>query len=420
MKKRKYVVSNDGMVIVGSGHAGARAAQALRLNGWQGGIVVVEAEETTPCERPPLSKAVLSGASRPEDHPLFPHDFLARQAVDLRRGTRAVEVECGSRRVRLSDGSSLFYERLLLAPGAAPRMLDVPGAALNGTGFLRSAADATRMASWLQPGTGVVIVGGGLIGLEAAATAIGRRCEVTVIEAGGRLMTRAVPSQMSDLVQRHHEDRGVRFRLGRQVTALQGVGRVSGVELDDGSTIPCSVVLVAIGVAPRVELAQAAGLEIDNGIAADGFLCCSEPSVFTAGDACAFETSTGQRVRLESWKNAEDQGALAARNMLGAHEPYLPVPWMWSDQYESTMQITGFPERGDQHAIRTCVDGTLLVYHLGADDAITGVSGFGSVREVARGVRTGQMLMQKNFHPGRAALEDPSADLKALAKMAAA
>ncbi|MQX80487.1 NAD(P)/FAD-dependent oxidoreductase [Sinorhizobium medicae] len=410
---------HDGIVIVGSGHAGARAAQSLRANGWQHRISVIDGEGCAPYERPPLSKAVLSGKSRPEDAVLFPQDFVEQHGIDFRSGVRAVGIDRDTRQVRLSNDDAVSYGRLLLTPGAEPRLLDIPGRELEGVFSLRTAVDACGLSGQLLPGADVVIVGGGLIGLEVAASAIQRGCSVTVIEAGPRLMTRAVPPELAELIRLLHETRGVRFILGRQAVALLGSQRIEALRMDDGSTLACTAALISIGVTPRTDLALAAGLEIENGIAVDCFLKTSDPFIYAAGDACAFKNGDGSRLRLECWKNAEDQGALAARNMMGANEPYTPMPWMWSDQYDRTMQIAGHPEFGEQHVARHCPDGSLLVYHLDANDAIVGVSGFGSLREIARGVRTGQMLMQRGIHPAKEALQNPKIDLKAAAKVAA-
>ena len=413
-------MSQDNMVVVGSGHAGARAVQALRANNWRGRITLIDGEGCTPYERPPLSKAVLKGHVKAEDAPLFPTGFLDGNDVELLTGVEAVAIDRPARQLHLSSGGYVDYHRLLLATGAEPRELDIPGKELGGSHSLRNAGDAARIAPHLKPGADIVIVGGGLIGLEVAASATAHGCNVTVIEAGPRLMTRAVPERLAHTIRHFHESKAVRFVFGRQAGAFLGDdGVLRALRLDDGTTLPCTVAVISIGVRPRTALAEAAGLDIDNGIAVDRFLRTSDPSIYAAGDACSFVLASGKRMRLECWKNAEDQGVVVARNMLGADEPYIPSPWMWSDQFDRTMQIAGQVD-GAAHVERHCADGTLLIYHLDENRMILGVSGFGSIREVSRGVRTGQLLMEKDVRPGNQALSDPDFDLRTFAKAAVA
>jgi len=408
------------MVVVGAGHAGGRAAHALRSNGWDGPVTLVGAEDIHPYERPPLSKSILTGERTVGQCRLFEEGLLERHDIDHLRGVCAVAIRREERRLELSDGRSLPYDRLLIAPGARPRPLPVPGADLAGVSFLRTAADAEQLGGRLRPGTRLVVVGGGLIGLEVAASALSLGCAVTVVETGPRVMMRAVPEEIALRVFAHHEAAGVTFRLGRKVTAILGEEQVHGVRLDDGGEIACEAVLVSIGVSPRVELAEAAGLAIDNGICVDRHLRTEDPYIFAAGDACAFEDAEGGRTRLECWKNAEEQARVAARNMLGAAETYDVTPWMWSDQYDRIIQIAGYPDRGERPVIRACADGSLLVYHFGAQDRLVAASGFGSVREVSRGVRVGQMMIERGISPSPAALGDITVDLKSLLTAVAA
>ena len=412
-------MTENGIFIVGSGHAGSRAAQSLRGYGWTGSITLLDGEDSQPYERPPLSKSVLVGETTIENCALFKNGFL-EDDIDYMSGVSAVGLSPERRLLTLSNGQIIGYERLLLAPGAQPRPLGIPGADLQGVSYLRTAADATLVSGWMRPGTRMIIIGGGLIGLEAASSAILKGCTVSVIEAGPRLMTRAVPAEISGRIRAFHEDHGVKFVFGRAANLIYGDERVGGVRLDDGTEMDCDVVLACIGVMPRVSLAVAAGLRVENGIAVDRHLRTSDPFIYAAGDACSFDEGNGLRTRLECWKNAEDQGALAARNMLGADELYSPIPWMWSDQYEKTMQIVGHPDRGVAEVFRMCSDGTQLVYHLNPDGGIAGVSGFGSIREVARGVRIGQLMIEKGIRPSVAVLQDATIDLKALASARAA
>lgn len=407
----------ENMVIVGAGHSGARAAQALRANGWQERITIIDAEGRTPYERPPLSKAVLKGERAAEVAPLFPAGYLAENGIDFLSGIGATAIDRAGQRLALSDGNTLPYHRLLLATGAIPRDLGVPGRDASGIYPLRNAADAESIAQRLQPGVDIVIVGGGLIGLEAASAAISRGCNVTVVEAGPRLMMRAVPAPLSSKIRHHHESKGVRFLFGRRVVGFgQHAGGLNSVSLNDGTTLTCSASIISIGVLPRTELAERSGLTLDNGVAVNCFLQTSDPYIYAAGDASSFALGPGVRMRLECWKNAEDQGSVVARNMMGGCEPYLPFPWMWSDQFDQTMQIAGIADGAVDHVERQCEDGTLLIYHLDDAEKIQAVSGFGSIREVSRGVRAGQMLMERGLQPSRQALQDPNCDLRMFAK----
>lgn len=408
------------MVIVGAGHAGARAAHVLRKRGWEGDITLMDSENAVPYERPPLSKAMLCGAIRSESFPIFQDAFLTDGRITHLPGVTAVGIDRPGKRVICSGGRSIPYEALLLAPGAEPRKLAVPGAGLGKVTVLRTAADSRALGAWLTPKARVVMIGGGLIGLEAAASAVKRGCAVTVVEPAPRLMQRGIPQPIAEAVQKDHERAGVDFRLGRSVNELVGASDVSGVTLDDGEVLPCDAVLISIGIVPRTALAVAAGLATDNGIAVDRHLVTSDPAIFAAGDACSFEDEqTGRRVRLESWKNAEEQAAVVAKNMLGAAEIYRASPWMWSDQYDKVIQVAGHPDRASSCVTRRCEDGSLLLFHLSTDDTVVGVSAYGSVREVGRGVRVGQIMIEKKMHPSPALLQDASMGLKELLLLAA-
>jgi 3-phenylpropionate/trans-cinnamate dioxygenase ferredoxin reductase subunit len=254
-----------------------------------------------------------------------------------------------------------------------------------------------------------------------AANAGARGCEVVVIEAGPRLLMRAVPSLIEERMRARHLAADVDIRLGRQVVGIQGDRHVTGVRLDDGAEIACDAVLVSIGVAPRVELARAAGLAIDNGIVVDRMLRTEDPHIFAAGDVSSFTHDLfAGRVRLESWKNAEEQGPVAARNMLGAGEDCSAVPWMWSDQYEMTIQIAGLPERGSHSVERRLDADASILFHLADDGRIIGASGIGPNGSIGRAVRLGQMMIERSLYPDERLLADPSVNLKTLMREQAA
>jgi 3-phenylpropionate/trans-cinnamate dioxygenase ferredoxin reductase component len=413
------------MVIVGGGQAGGRAAEALRAAGWTGRIVLLADEDRAPYERPPLSKEVLTGGKEPAQCALFPPAFFAAREIELRLATPAVSLDRARRAVLLADGAAIPYHRLLLAPGAAPRRLAVPGSDRAKIHYLRTAADAARLRAALGPQTRLVIIGGGFIGLEVAASAAARGARVTVVEAGPRLAMRMVPPEIAERLAARHRAAGVELRLGSTLAAIEGpaiegaaidgTGRESAVLLDDGSAIACDAVLVAIGVAPRTALAHAAGLAVENGIAADETLRTSDPEILAAGDACSFPHALfAARVRFESWMNANEQAAVAARNMLGGAERYELAPWLWSDQYELTVQIAGLPSHACRTVPRPIGPEALLLFHLAANGRLVAVSAVGPNEAIARPVRLGRMLIERGLHAPEAALADPSVNLKSL------
>ncbi len=411
-----------GMVIVGAGHTGGRAAHAIRAAGWKGPITLIGAEPHAPYERPPLSKGMLTGEKALAAFTLYGEDAWEREDITRIAGATVSEIRRAACEVVLADGRIVPYHRLLLATGAEPRRLGIPGAGLPGVMVLRDAADSDALRARLGPGKRLVVIGGGFIGLEVAANAVALGTAVTVIEAGPRLMTRAVPAPIEARMRARHAEAGIDIRLGRQVVAILGSGGVTGVRLDDGSEMPCDTVLVAIGVVPRTELAAAAGLTVDNGIVVDAQLRTEDPAIYAAGDACSFAHDLfGGHVRLESWKNAEDQGPIAARNMLGAAESAGALaPWMWSDQHELTIQIAGLPERGSRIVERTVAPGAAILFHLAEDGRLVAVSGIGPNAAIGRAVRLGQMMIERRLYPDPRLLADASVNLKTLMREQAA
>jgi len=409
------------MVIVGGGHTGGRAAHALREAGWKGAVTVIGAEPGLPYERPPLSKGMLTGEKALADFTLYDADAWGRLDIDHVAGATVAEIRRGPREVVLSDGRVIPYERLLLATGAEPRRLPLPGAGLPGVAVLRDVADSEALRARLGPGHRLVIIGGGFIGLEVAASAAGLGAAVTVVETAPRLMARGVPEPIEARMRARHRAAGVDIRLGAEVAAILGDAAVAGVRLADGTEIAADTVLVAVGVTPRVALAAAAGLPVDNGIVVDRTLRTEDPAIFAAGDACAFvHDLVGRHVRLESWKNAEDQGPVAARNMLGGVEPASAVPWMWSDQYELTIQVAGFPDLGRATVVRPGEGDALVLFHLDADGRLVAASGLGPNAAIGRVIRLGQMMIERGLYPDPAALADPAVNLKTLMRERAA
>jgi 3-phenylpropionate/trans-cinnamate dioxygenase ferredoxin reductase subunit len=261
----------------------------------------------------------------------------------------------------------------------------------------------------------LIIVGGGFIGLEVAAAAATRGCKVDVIEAGPRLLMRSIPAEIEKLLAARHRLAGVVLHLSRRLAAIRWArGRVE-VVLDDGKEIQGDTILAAIGIAPRVELAEAAGLVIDNGVAVDATLRSSDPNIFAAGDVCSFPNALfGSRIRLECWRNAEDQGAVAARNMLGAGEEYGGAPWLWSDQYELSIQVAGLPWLAASLVTRPAEGGGLLVFQLTNDGRLICASGIGSEGAIGRDIRVAQLMIERGLRPSAEALADATVRLKSL------
>ncbi|MCP4385600.1 MAG: FAD-dependent oxidoreductase [Hyphomicrobiales bacterium] len=413
--------SERAMAIVGAGHAGGRAASALRDAGWSGPVTLIGAEVHTPHERPPLSKEVLRGAKTGGDCALYPDDFYRDRDINLMTGTTVSNIRRSTREIELSNERLVPFEKLLLATGAEPRRLDVPGADLDGVHVLRTIDQSRELAARLTPGARLTIVGGGLIGLEVAASAMQLGCSVSVVEVDERVLARVAPAAIAEYVAKRHQDAGVAFHLNRTVTAIAGEQTVSAVHLDDGTSIETDAVLISIGVTPRVDLAQRADLAVANGIATDATLRTEDPNIFAAGDACVFmHPLFGFPIRLESWKNAEDQGPLAARNMLGADERYPSVPWMWSDQFDFTIQVAGLPGQAKTIVKRQLDSDAIAVFDLAGDGQLIAVSAVGPVGAVARTVRLGQMMIERRSYPDPEALASPSTNLKALMRQQAA
>ncbi len=406
------------MVIVGAGHVGGRAAQALREFGWGGEVLLIGSEVHLPYERPPLSKALLTGERDAASCALRP-----KEAYETDRITHIVEpavsIDGAAREVHLAGGQQIAYQALLLATGGHLRRLSIPGAALPGVLGLRTLDDAAALAPRLTPGAKSVVVGGGFIGLEVAAAARRRGCEVVVVEGADRLMGRAVPAAIGAEVLTLHRARGVEVRLqvAPREIALLADGRL-GVALDDGSELIATTVVVGIGIEPATELARAAGLRVERGIVVNAELATSQPGILAAGDVAEFPSAlSGQPIRQESWHNAETQGRTAARNMLGGHESHAALPWLWSDQYEHVVQVGGEPALGSASVIRSF--GTSRIhFHLDAEGSLVGVSGFGEIPAMAREFKLARMLVERRLRPRAADLCDTGVTLKSLLRAA--
>lgn len=399
-----------GMVIIGAGECGTRAALALREAGYDGPVTLLGAEPHSPYERPPLSKdAIVAKAPSPKG--IAGVDGLGAARIDFRPGEAAAAIDRDRRVVTLGNGAELPYLRLLLATGARPRTLPLPGADGPNVVVLRTLDDAARIRAALGPGRRLAVVGGGFIGLELAASARKLGTDVTVIEAQPRLLTRGVPAEIAAVLEARHRAEGVTLVLDARIESIIA----TGVRLGDGSEIPADIVVVGIGAAPDTGLAAACGLALENGVAVDATLASSDPDIFAAGDCCAFEHPRyGRRVRLESWRSAQEQGGLAARNMLGHGETLATVPWFWSDQYDLTLQIAGLADGAATHVRRHLKDGAFVLFHLAADGRLLEASGIGTGNTVAKDIRLAEMMIARGTSPDPAALADPATNLKKL------
>ena len=334
-------------VIVGAGLAGAKAAETLRQDGFTGRVILLGSELELPYERPPLSKGLLLGTAERESVRVHDADWYPRHDVELRTNCSVIALDRSARRVRLAGDEHIAYDKLLLATGAAPRGLPIPGADLDGVLQLRTLADSDRIAGAVVDGTRLVVIGAGWIGLEIAAAARVRGAAVTVVEAADLPLQRVLGDRLAMVFADLHREHGVVFHFGARTRELRGDGRVSHVVLDDGTAIGADVVLIAVGVTPNTDLAEQAGLRVDDGILVDSRLCTDDPDIFAAGDVANVDHPTlGARVRVEHWANALASGPAAARAMLGQDVSYDRLPYFFTDQYDLGMEYAGWVPPG--------------------------------------------------------------------------
>lgn len=348
-------MTGSDVLVVGACQAGVQLAASLREGGHVGRVVLVGAEPHLPYQRPPLSKAYLSGEATADSLALRARSWYDAQGIELVLGERVVEVDLDAGRARTDQGRQLPCDRLALTTGARVRKLAVPGAELPGVLYLRDLAHAQSLSAALPDAARVVVVGGGFIGLEAAAVCRSKGKDVTVVEFADRLMARAVAPVVSDFYREAHERRGSTVLLGRGVVAVEGDVRVRGVVLDDGSSLPADLVLVGVGVHPRIELAQQLGLRVEQGaVVVDEHAVTSDPRAVAAGDVALLPNpqEPDVLVRLESVQNAVDQAKTAAAALLGKPEPYRALPWFWSDQAGIKLQIAGLSQGWQEAVVR--------------------------------------------------------------------
>jgi len=334
--------ANQTFVIVGGGLAGAKAAEALREEGFGGRVVLIGEENVAPYERPPLSKDYLRGEAGRDAIWAQEEGWYESHDVELRTGTHAAELAPGSSEVVLDGGERIAFDRLLLATGSVAKRLPIPGADLDGVRLLRTVGDSDALREALAPGVRVVVIGAGWIGCEVAASARQRGAEVTMVAPEDVPLERVLGPEVGAVYREVHASHGIELVLGTGVEAIEGNGRVTGVRTSGGRTLPADLVVVGVGAAPRTELAEAAGLDVQDGVLTDDRLRTTAPNVFAAGDiARAQHPLFGETVRVEHWGTALEQGPAAARNMLGRDVAYDRVPYFFSDQYEVGMEYAG-------------------------------------------------------------------------------
>ena len=395
------------VVVIGAGQAGASCVAKLRSEGFEGQITLIGAEPVPPYQRPPLSKAYLLGELTLDRLFLRPESYYAEHDIQLRLSTEVTAIDTARQTVRLED-DALSYTDLVLATGSAPRRLPASiGGALDGVFTVRDLSDADAMAPRFQPGARVLIVGGGYIGLEAAAVAAKKGLKVTLVEMAERILQRVAAPQTSAFFRDLHSAHGVDIREGVGLERLTGDGAVSGAILSDGSQLDLDFAIVGVGIAPETKLADAAGIALDNGIATDSKGRTSAPHVWAAGD-CASFPYRGARIRLESVPNAIDQAECVAKNILGADQDYLAKPWFWSDQYDVKLQIAGLNTGYDRVVIRDSGTARSFWYYKGA--ALLAVDAAND----PRGYMVGKRLIEGGISPEPDAIANPETDLKSL------
>jgi 3-phenylpropionate/trans-cinnamate dioxygenase ferredoxin reductase subunit len=406
---------NAPLVIVGAGHAGGRAALTLRAEGYRGRLILIGDESHPPYERPPLSKGLLQGTVELTGCSLCDSAQLDELDIEHLVGNPVKNLDPQQHRLQLADGSWLHYARLLLATGGRARLLPSVPEHLPNVLYLRTHDEAVALRDSLLPGARLVIIGGGFIGLEVAATARALGCTVTLLEAGPRLAGRVLPERLSSVLLEMHRRQGVDVRLNVAIEAVQGSTRAEAVQLVDGQLLPCDLVVVGIGMQPNTELAVAAGLEVGQGIRVDAQLRTSAPDIFAAGDVCEFRLHPqGVFQRQETWRNAETQGRHAALNLLGGEQPFDVIPGFWSDQYDWGLQTVGVIANTEPTVSRTTPGGGFLLFYLDAEQHLLGACGWGQGNSVAKDIKLCERLITNHNPLSMVALADADVSLKQL------
>lgn len=401
----------DRLVIVGAGQAAFALAAKLRALKDPRPITIVGSEDVFPYQRPPLSKKYLMGEMTFDRLMFRPEQWYAENDVEIRLSTWVEEIDRDAKTIRMQDGSTLSYDKLVLATGATPRLLPASiGGDLEGVLAVRDKRDADRLMEEMKPGRRLLVIGGGYIGLEAAAVARKLGLDVTLIEMADRILQRVAAKETADIMRAIHTAQGVSIREKTGLVRLVGMdGRVAAAELSDGSMLDVDFVVVGIGVTPNDRLARESGLDVGNGIAVDEFTRTSDKDIHAVGDCALLPWEDGQ-VRLESVQNAVDQAEAAAIVLAGTESPYQPKPWFWSDQYDAKLQIAGFNLGYDETLLRPGArEGSHSIWYFrhGRFVAVDAIND-------AKAYVTGKKLLETGAEPDRAIIADSSADLKSL------
>ena len=397
-----------GMVIIGCGQAGGQAAASLRQEKYEGPITMIGQEPYIPYQRPPLSKQYLSGEQEKEKLSLRQESFYSEKEINLKLGTSVLSLDPDKRELQLENGETVTYDKLLVATGGRPRKLEVDGHTLTGIHYLRNIDDVDAIKTQMNTSQNLVIVGGGYIGLEVASVAIKRGLTVSVLEMESRILERVTTEEMSAFYHQLHTDEGVNILTSTQAKAFKGSETVESVVCGDHE-IPADLVIVGIGILPNTEMAEAAGLETNNGLVVDEHCRTSNEHIFAAGDCTNHPNPIlNRRLRLESVPNAMEQGRVAASNMLGGSKSYASMPWFWSDQYEHKLQMVGFSKDSDQSIVRGDMESkSFTVFYL-KDDSIIAADSVNNPKEFM----ASKQLMGKKA--SIEALADTSIELKTL------
>lgn len=398
----------SGVVIVGGGHAAGQVAASLRQEGYEGAVTIMGDEPHPPYQRPPLSKAYLSGAQGIDKVYLRPETFYESKNITLQKGVQVSAIDTNAQTVTTQGGDTSTWEHLIIATGTRPRLLPVPGADLAGVHYLRTIADVDGIRSELKSGKKLVIIGGGYIGLEVAAVAVETGAEVTVLEMEDRILQRVTTEQMSAFYHELHTGRGINIRVNTGASAIEGTDKVEAVICGE-EKIAADLVIVGIGVIPNIELAEAAGLACDNGIVVDERCTTSVANVYAIGDCSNHPNPLlDRRLRLESVPNAMEQARVTAANIVGKDKIYSSMPWFWSDQYDLKLQMLGFSADGEEVVQRgDMASNEFAVFYI-KDGAIVAVDAVNSPREFM----AAKQLVGKTVDTAK--LADPSVPIKEL------
>ncbi len=390
--------SEPGIIIVGAGECGARAALSLREGGYLHPVTIIGEEGHLPYERPPLSKKILLDEGEPQSPEVLDTLVLQERNIQHVGGSAATAIDTSAKQLILSDGRALPYSKLLLTTGATPRRL--PNAPTSTRiVYLRTIDDAFALRPWIRADINVAVLGGGFIGLEVAASARSRGAKATIIEAQERILKRGVPEPIAEAMASLHRRNGVAIKCSASILDIEADEERVAISLSDGETITADVLVVGIGAQPRTELAAQAGIAVDNGIVVNERLETSVADIYAAGDCCSFPHPLygGRRLRLEAWRNAQDQGMLAAANLLGANRSHEAVPYFWSDQFDHTLQIAGLADEGCAVVRRDLGNDAFILFHLDGEQRLVAASGVGPGNRVAKDIKLSEMLIAKRL-----------------------